>query len=515
MNGPDPPLPREVATCGSCTWFVVGDSPGTLVKDGTCEEDCSGHIPLFGMGIGSISEGAFEGLPQVQQLTLSWNEIQHISDLDFEGLPQLHGLDLAGNKIQHISDHAFQKLPQLESLELSMNPLAGLRPMTFSNNTALQWLNVHGTALGCVPAGGIPDTAYILHPTSYIDGAARCPAGCEVDTVYDVAADACVSCPAGLQPPLPGTVGLNGLGSCVPDGWNAVPLATCGSCAFWRTLATNTLVRTGSCGADCSGDLILHDMRITAVEPGVFTDLTGLGALLIYGNPLGCVLGVPNSVQIIQGQSVLPQENQEIFRCPDNCTVGTFFVYFSNTCPTAGDGICDEPVWCDVGTDCFDCQDMLDYSMCDGYRTGFCLPCPDGLITEGVGAVGAESCVHPVTSVISNTSAPTPSPCASDSLPFSVAGTALCVPHGLFPAPSVQDCLLDKTWRQLRTLDSNLSTGGLGKDMVAGEFEVWICTRHSSCGSAEGAMCFTYSEGLEVFVPWGLESVLKLTKWRR
>ena len=83
-------------------------------------------------------------------------------------------------------------LQGLQELYLFGNPLAGLAPATFRNNTALTWLLVDGTALGCMPAGVIPDTAYI-------SGIVRCPAGCEVSMVYYAAADACVACPAGLQ----------------------------------------------------------------------------------------------------------------------------------------------------------------------------------------------------------------------------------------------------------------------------------------------------------------------------
>ena len=32
------------------------------------------------------------------------------------------------------------------------------------------------------------------------------------------------------------------------------------------------------------------------------------------------------------------------------------------------------------------------------------------------------------------------------------------------------------------------STGGLGREMVVGEFEVWVCTRDSSCRGAAGAV---------------------------
>ena len=89
------------------------------------------------------------------------------------------------------------------------------------------------------------------------------------------------------------------------------------------------------------------------------------------------------------------------------------------------------------------------------------------------------------------------------------------MPDRFFPAPVVHDCVLEKTWEQLRELGRVFTTGGLGREMVADEFEVWVCTRHSSCGSAAGAVCFTYREGLEVFVPWGLESELNFMQQRR
>ena len=170
---------REVATCGSCTWFVVGGSPGALVKNGTCEADCSGYLSLSWQGIGTISEGAFAGLPLLEQLYLDGNNLQHVPVQAFSHLPMLQWLSLNGNNLQHVPVQAFSHLPRLQWLYLYSNPLGGLEPGTFANNTALEYLDVRGTALACVPADGIPDTATIR-------GAARCPAGCEVGTVYDL-----------------------------------------------------------------------------------------------------------------------------------------------------------------------------------------------------------------------------------------------------------------------------------------------------------------------------------------
>ena len=331
--------------------------------------------------------------------------------------------------------------------------------------------------------------------------------------MYNAAADACVACPAGQQPVAPpGTVG-GALGTCVPARWDAVFLAACGSCVFWRTAATNVLVRTGSCESDCSY-LYLNDKAIAAVAPGVFANLTGLVDLNIYDNALGCVPGVPDTVQIDLFSSPPTP------RCPANCTVGTFFVEPDNTCPTAGDGICDEPAWCEAGTDCADCQDVLGYATCDG-SAGVCLPCPEGLTTAGVGAGGAESCVDPAalttgaalaSSAVVTTPAPMPPPCAGSARPLSVAGAALCVPERFLPAPAVEHCVFEKTWADVKANRGVFAAGGLGK-MLMPEWKVWMCSAEVPCSARVGdRVCFTFSERYRVFVPWGYNSDLQIVK---
>ena len=62
------------------------------------------------------------------------------------------------------------------------------------------------------------------------------------------------------------------------------------------------------------------------------------------------------------------------------------------------------------------------------------------------------------------------------------------------------------------------STGGLGKLLVLDEFEAWLCSTLSSCGGAGGAggaVCFTFSEAREVFVPWGFARDLNFTQLLR
>ena len=118
------------------------------------------------------------------------------------------------------------------------------------------------------------------------------------------------------------------------------------------------------------------------------------------------------------------------------------------------------------------------------------------------------------------TTTPAPAPdmaCAGGAHPFAIAGAAaLCVPERLFPAPHVAHCILELTWVQLRGLkpvasSGAVSTGGLGKLLVMDEFEAWLCTTLSSCGGADGSVCFTFSEAREVFVPWGYARELNFT----
>ena len=53
-----------------------------------------------------------------------------------------------------------------------------------------------------------------------------------------------------------------------------------------------------------------------------------------------------------------------------------------------------------------------------------------------------------------------------------------------------------------------VATGGLGKDMVPHEWEVWVCDAIEN--DNHDFACFTYAEEYGLFVPWGKNSRLKL-----
>ena len=53
-------------------------------------------------------------------------------------------------------------------------------------------------------------------------------------------------------------------------------------------------------------------------------------------------------------------------------------------------------------------------------------------------------------------------------------------------------------------------TGGLGKLMVKGQMEVWICDRFHPCSSPTNSMCWAYREDTQMFIPWATNSHLHL-----
>ena len=56
-----------------------------------------------------------------------------------------------------------------------------------------------------------------------------------------------------------------------------------------------------------------------------------------------------------------------------------------------------------------------------------------------------------------------------------------------------------------------MKTGGLGKLMVPGEYESWVCVTDDPCAlGGDFFFCYTYNEASKVFVPWEQHSKLKL-----
>ena len=72
-----------------------------------------------------------------------------------------------------------------------------------------------------------------------------------------------------------------------------------------------------------------------------------------------------------------------------------------------------------------------------------------------------------------------------------------------------------KTWQDLfRDLDGQFETGGLGKMMVVGKLEVWVCYKGEDCLHGDihmdGLFCCVYDEEFSQFVAWGPNAALGL-----
>ena len=77
-------------------------------------------------------------------------------------------------------------------------------------------------------------------------------------------------------------------------------------------------------------------------------------------------------------------------------------------------------------------------------------------------------------------------------------------------------CTCPLTWRDLHKdftfFESTSRTGGLGKLMVEDKYENWWCTTDHMCAPLGDYMCFVWGEVERRFIPWGLNSELKLVR---
>ena len=90
-----------------------------------------------------INSNAFNGLVNLETLSLSDNEIEVIEANSFESLVNLKVLKLNSNKIKQIYSNTFTGLSNLEELELNSNQILTIEPNAFEclGNLRLLWLN--------------------------------------------------------------------------------------------------------------------------------------------------------------------------------------------------------------------------------------------------------------------------------------------------------------------------------------------------------------------------------------
>ncbi|XP_019646411.1 PREDICTED: leucine-rich repeat-containing protein 15-like isoform X2 [Branchiostoma belcheri] len=81
--------------------------------------------------INSIQPAAFSELPLLQELSLANNNITSLQPGTFQNLPELRNLSLSYNKIDRVQPSAIDNVPKLQSLDLSSNQIARIQPNAF------------------------------------------------------------------------------------------------------------------------------------------------------------------------------------------------------------------------------------------------------------------------------------------------------------------------------------------------------------------------------------------------
>lgn len=111
------------------------------------------RLTLAGVGLTDLPEGVFSDLARLQMLVLENNRLTLLSERLFSGLSSLGSLSLAGNRLTELPPGVFSDLSSLWWLELSRNPIGELPAGAFSGLFNLSGLVIVNSELGDLPAG--------------------------------------------------------------------------------------------------------------------------------------------------------------------------------------------------------------------------------------------------------------------------------------------------------------------------------------------------------------------------
>lgn len=96
------------------------------------------HISLENNGIRDIPQFAFYGALHARTLSLAQNAINDLHYYALAGLLELEYLDLSSNNLSVLSEMTFPPFPRLQTADLRENPIESILPMTFGiMNTTL------------------------------------------------------------------------------------------------------------------------------------------------------------------------------------------------------------------------------------------------------------------------------------------------------------------------------------------------------------------------------------------
>ena len=99
-------------------------------------------LSLRDTSVASVASGAFAGLPHLTTLSLLLNEVETLEAGVFDGLPALRWLDLSYNRVAALPSNVFNGLSKLETLYLDCNRFEAFEPGTFRGLSGLRFLSV-------------------------------------------------------------------------------------------------------------------------------------------------------------------------------------------------------------------------------------------------------------------------------------------------------------------------------------------------------------------------------------
>lgn len=107
------------------------------------------HLSLEGNRIRELSPFTFYGTPNIKSLSLAHNEILDLNYRTLAGLLQLQLLDMSNNDIAKLSEQTFPPFPNLEIFDLRENPIKSIFPSTFGvmNKTQVLLLGTDNVAM--------------------------------------------------------------------------------------------------------------------------------------------------------------------------------------------------------------------------------------------------------------------------------------------------------------------------------------------------------------------------------
>ncbi len=112
--------------------------------------------------IQKLEANTFEGLKDLEDLTMKGGALVEIDVAAFNSLESLQELDLAENRIKAVLPGTFQNLLELKDLDVGYNFISSLDEATFSGLVNLQKINLESNLLEALPGNLFKDNKYAL-----------------------------------------------------------------------------------------------------------------------------------------------------------------------------------------------------------------------------------------------------------------------------------------------------------------------------------------------------------------